>query len=440
MNEAWPRLYRLFIVAFLALGASSAAAHEFKLEALMNSFVKIDTNEAHLLIRVPLYLFKSVRFPVNGAEIDIAKSSDAMQRALASVQRDVVIFEDGRALTASTSIARLALPSDRSFENYAEAERHFAEAFPADTALITDQGYVDAHLTYPIRSPDSVFTVRTTAGPELGDYLKMAIRYLPASGEARAMIITSRSGPVALNPSRFDTMIGFIKLGVAHILTGFDHLLFLLCLVIPLRGMRQILAIVTTFTVAHSITLIGSAFGITPTGAWFPPFVEMMIALSIVYMALENIVGVDLRRRLVLTGMFGLVHGFGFSYGLQEQLQFAGDHLLVSLFSFNVGIEVGQILVLCVMIPALALVQRYVLVGRVGTIVLSAIVAHTGWHWMGERWDALSKVAWPSPDWDAVVVAARWIALLLVAGGVIGYVAKRLRFEAANQSAAGVDD
>ena len=173
---------------------------------------------------------------------------------------------------------------------------------------------------------------RRVAGPELGDYLKMAIRYLPASGDARAMIITSRSGPVALNPSRFDTMTGFIKLGVAHILTGFDHLLFLLCLVIPLRGVRQILAIVTTFTVAHSITLIGSAFGITPAGAWFPPFVEMMIALSIVYMALENIVGVDLRRRLVLTGMFGLVHGFGFSYGLQEQLQFAGDHLLVSLF------------------------------------------------------------------------------------------------------------
>ena len=93
---------------------------------------------------------------------------------------------------------------------------------------------------------------------------------------------------------------------------------------------------------------------------------------------------------------------------------------------------------LCAMIPALALVRRYVLVGRVGTIILSAIVAHTGWHWMGERWDALSKLAWPSPDWDAVVVAARWIAVLLVAGGIIGYVAKRLRFEATSESAARV--
>src|SRR5439155_16865219 len=107
MTEAWPRLQRMFIAAFFALGASSAAAHEFKLEALMNSFVKVDTNEAHLLIRVPLYLFKSVRFPVTGAEIDVAKSGDAMERALARMQHDVAIIEDGRALLASKAIARL---------------------------------------------------------------------------------------------------------------------------------------------------------------------------------------------------------------------------------------------------------------------------------------------------------------------------------------------
>jgi len=130
MIAAWPPLHRLFIVAFFVLGASSAAAHEFKLEALMNSFVKIEANEAHLLIRVPLYLFKSVRFRVNGAEIDVAQSGDAIERALAGLQQDVAIFEDGRALSASKSIARLALPSDRSFESYAEAMRHVAEPFP----------------------------------------------------------------------------------------------------------------------------------------------------------------------------------------------------------------------------------------------------------------------------------------------------------------------
>ena len=78
-----------------------------------------------------------------------------------------------------------------------------------------------------------------------------------------------------------------------HILTGVDHMLFLLCLIIPLRGWRQILAIVTTFTVAHSFTLIGSAFQLAPGGAWFPPFVETTIAASIVYMKLAFRRGCD---------------------------------------------------------------------------------------------------------------------------------------------------
>src|SRR5206468_2695363 len=165
----------------------------------------------------------------------------------------------------------------------------------------------------------------------------------------RSLVITSLSGTVALNPGWWHAASGFIGMGMTHILTGTDHLLFLLCLIIPLRGWRSVLAIVTTFTLAHSFTLIGSAFHLAPAGAWFPPFVEMTIAASIVYMALENIMGLKLTRRIVLTGLFGLVHGFGFSYGLQENLQFAGTHLLVALFAFNLGIEAGQLLVLALM-------------------------------------------------------------------------------------------
>src|SRR5439155_6441205 len=77
--------------ALVALFASFTSAHEFKLEALMNSFVKIDGGEAHFVIRVPIYLFKSVRFPVKGVEIDAAKSGDALERAAAALQRDVTI-------------------------------------------------------------------------------------------------------------------------------------------------------------------------------------------------------------------------------------------------------------------------------------------------------------------------------------------------------------
>ena len=181
---------------------------------------------------------------------------------------------------------------------------------------------MDARITYPIRSPGAVFSIRTTAGRELGDYLKTPVRYIPSDGEGRAIVITSNSGTVALNPSWLGAASNFIRLGIAHILTGYDHLLFLLCLVIPFRKLRGLIPIVTAFTVAHSVTLIASAYDFAPSALWFPPLVETAIAASIVYMALENVAGANnLHRRWVITFCFGLIHGFGFSFALRETLQ-----------------------------------------------------------------------------------------------------------------------
>jgi hypothetical protein len=304
---------------------------------------------------------------------------------------------------------------------------HIARPLDPDTHIFIDQGYVDARITYPIGSPASEFAIRTTAAPELGDVLKLALRYLPMGSDGRAMVITRSSGEVALNPSWTHAASGFVRLGIEHILTGYDHLLFLLCLVVPLRGWRQIVSVITVFTIAHSFTLIGSAFHLAPSGSWFPPFVETMIAASIVYMALENIVGVQLERRVAITALFGLVHGFGFSYGLSENFQFAGTHLLVSLFAFNVGIELGQLTVLAVMLPILALLRRHVLRGRLGIIILSAIVCHTAWHWMTDRAEVLWRSPWPQLGVSDLAVMALWVGLLILAAGGISRVFKSFR-------------
>jgi hypothetical protein len=121
------------------------------------------------------------------------------------------------------------------------------------------------------------------------------------------------------------------------------------------------------------------------------------------------------------------VHGFGFSYGLQENFQFAGTHLLISLFGFNVGIELGQIMVLAVMLPALAFVKRYVLPGKVGMIILAAIAADTGWHWMLDRAGALWETRWPQPTIAGVAILAIWVAGIFLAAGGISVIAKRLK-------------
>ena len=104
---------------------------------------------------------------------------------------------------------------------------------------------------------------------------------------------------------------------------------------------------------------------------------------------------------------FGLVHGFGFSFALRETLQFAGSHLLTSLLSFNIGVELGQLLVLVLLIPLLEALFRYVVAERMGTIILSALVAHTGWHWMMERWDRLRQFRFEWPALSAALLAER---------------------------------
>ena len=421
------RLAAWCLLALAAACAQMARAHEFKLDAVLNAFVKIEPGEVQLVIRGPLYLFRSAKFPIrNNIQVDVDKSGPAIERSLAAIKQSITLFENGRPLVASRASGRLSLPSDRSFESYEEAASHVSEPPEPDTSIYIDQGYVDATVTYPISSPNSVFAIRTPFAAGLGD-LKVSLRYMPLGEDSRAMVFTSLSGIVPLNPTWVTAATGFIGLGIEHILTGYDHLLFLLCLVVPLRGWRQILSVITVFTVAHSFTLLGSAFNLAPSGAWFPPFVEAAIAASIVYMALENIMGVDLKRRVLITGLFGLVHGFGFSYGLQQNFQYAGTHLLVSLFAFNVGIEIGQIMVLAVMLPALAVLRRYVLPGRVGMIILSAILAQTGWQWMIERVSTLRQAPWPRPTVAGLAILAFWVAGILLAAASIRVITRRVR-------------
>ena len=106
----------------------------------------------------------------------------------------------------------------------------------------------------------------------------------------RAFEFYGDPGLVRLDPRWHQAAFQFVKLGFLHILDGVDHLLFLVCLVIPFRRLRSLVAVVTSFTVAHSITLIASAYNLAPDALWFPPLIETLIAVSIVYMALENIV------------------------------------------------------------------------------------------------------------------------------------------------------
>ena len=121
------------------------------------------------------------------------------------------------------------------------------------------------------------------------------------------------------------------------------------------------------------------------------------------------------------------MHGFGFSFALQETLQFAGRHLVASLVAFNLGVELGQLLVLLLLVPILALAFRFVVSERVGIIIASALVTHTAWHWMVERGSTLGEYAWSLPGPGALATVARLLMVVVAVIGVVWLARRRTR-------------
>lgn len=177
----------------------------------------------------------------------------------------------------------------------------------------------------------------------------------------------------------------FLKLGLEHILTGYDHLLFLFGLLLACRRFSTAVRIITCFTLAHSLTLALAALDVVTLPA---SVVEPLIAASIVFVGVENIV----RReepgwRWALTLALGLVHGFGFAGALREAgLGAGGAALLMPLFSFNLGVELGQVAFAALLLPLLWKLRRgFPAFEKHGQTVLSAAVALAGLYWLATR-------------------------------------------------------
>lgn len=147
----------------------------------------------------------------------------------------------------------------------------------------------------------------------------------------------------------------FFLLGVEHIATGYDHLLFLLALILCGGNLVQLLKIITAFTLAHSITLGAAALDIVTLPS---VLVESVIALSIAYVAFENLFPrFAISRRWTISFLFGLVHGFGFSSVLKE-IGLPRDSLLLSLLNFNLGVEAGQLAAVVIIVPLLIQLRK----------------------------------------------------------------------------------
>ena len=396
----------LAVALFGWLFAVEASAHDIPADVRINMFLRPSGMTLELLVRVPMSGMREVDFPTRGpGYLDLAKADGAIRNAAKLWLVDALeIYEDeARLPPPRIAAARVSLPSDRSFASYEDAKAHMAEPPLADALdLYWNQQLLDVALEYPIRSDQSRFSLRARVD-RIALRVSVALRFLTPGHAERAFEFHGDPGLIRLDPRWHQAAVSFVTSGFQHILSGIDHLLFLLCLVIPFRRWRPLVVIVTAFTLAHAVSLTAAVAGFVPDGLWFPPLVETGIAISVFYMALENIVRPDLQRRWLVAFAFGRVHGFAFSFALSEQLQFAGRHLVTSLLSFNIGVELGQLAALLVLLPALALLFRSGIDERLGIVIVSVLVAHTAWHWLADRGAELMK--FPMPPLDAALLA-----------------------------------
>lgn len=417
----------LTIVAALAFWTPSVPllAHEIPARVTVMAFIKPEGRSLRLLVRTPLEAMRDVNFPLRWpGYLDLEHAGPQLLEAVQTwIAGPLELTEDGHRLVGPRIVAiQVSLPSDRSFESWEAALGHVTgPPLPPKTELIWQQALLDVLIEYPIESDHAEFAIRP--GPtfsRMGLQTTTVLRFLPPDrGERVFQLVGPAQGDlVRLDPSWYQAALRFVRVGFGHIWDGIDHLLFVFCLVIPVRRFRTLVAIVTSFTVAHSVTLVASTLGLAPSGLWFPPLIEVLIAISILYMAFENILGARQNRRWMLAFGFGLVHGFGFSFFMRDSLQFAGAHLAASLLSFNLGVELGQLVVLLVAVPLLAWLFRRI-PERAGVILLSALVAHTAWHWMLERLATLRqfRLQWPTLDVALLSGVLRALMLLLIVAG-----------------------
>ncbi len=306
-------------------------------------------------------------------------------------------------LSAESAWALISGPADAA-PDVGSAVPRLKELAPTLYRLTSDDGQTLAPTSVDVelREEDGVAFLLTYARPAALRFDAEFLGRLPAGHKTaltlkdssdkvlRTEVLTASSSSVDVgggqssSGGRSSTFRGFLKLGVEHILTGYDHLLFLLGLLVACRRFSTAAQIVTCFTLAHSLTLALAALGAVSLPG---RVVEPLIAASIVLVGVENVV----RRgepgwRWALTFALGLVHGFGFAGALRDAgLGPSGSALLVPLFTFNLGVELGQVAVAAVLLPLLWKLRGVPAFEKYGRTALSLAVALAGLCWLVTR-------------------------------------------------------
>jgi hydrogenase/urease accessory protein HupE len=248
---------------------------------------------------------------------------------------------------------------------------------------LIDENVLQLHIAYTFAEPVTRVTITSTMDRITQENHRHLARV--GFGEAPREDVLDISAPSVTRDAASSQTVGeritrFLTLGIEHIFTGYDHLAFLLGLLVTAATLGGLVNVVTSFTAAHSVTLGLATFGLVslPTS-----LIESLIALSIAYVAIENLLRKRITARWRVTFLFGLVHGFGFSNVLRE-MELPRQDLALALFTFNAGVEVGQVLFVIAVFPILVFFTKR----RMHPAVLggcSAAILCLGVYWFVQR-------------------------------------------------------
>ncbi|HVZ87096.1 MAG TPA: HupE/UreJ family protein [Polyangia bacterium] len=318
----------------------------------------------------------SGEYRLDGAVLygDLGMASRALARLLPAVDADGDGFVDSPELAAGHDAVARALVSGLTVT----ADGHACPGtLDRAWALEAEDGVVfQVHFVCP-----SVPGRLVIAAPIL-DALPAGHRHMARlfrNGQAQVTVLDRAHASWTLDAgNKAGSALGMawsmLKLGVEHILTGADHLVFLFGLILVGGRLRSLIGVVSAFTLAHSITLALAALSIFAPS---PRLVEPAIALSIAYVGVENLFVTDASKRWRITFPFGLIHGFGFAGALRE-IALPHAQVPIALVSFNLGVEIGQLAVLSVALPVILTIRRAPWFGERGVRLLSIGIAIGG--------------------------------------------------------------
>jgi hypothetical protein len=403
------------ISAFLPLTALQISAHEVPSELTVDAFVRPVDARLQLLIRVPLSGLMGTGMPKEGvgylALADIGPSSLQTATQIADA---LDLYENGvRLLNPAIVSTRISLPFDSSFASYGQAIAHLqGPPLPLDTQVYWLQGYFDTLIEYPIRSNQSHFSFHTRLDT-LAPQVTTELHFLPQAGTPRSFEFIGDPGEIALAPRWYQVTALFLDRGVRFLLALPDQWLFVLCMLIPWRRSTWLQAM-GAFAAGSTLSLAAVTYGPDSTGVWLPALADATIAGLLVYLALENIVLHHRPRSMAAPFMFGAASGIGMALAAGQLRQFAGTHHLLSVLSFDAGLELGQLVTLAILAAPLGLLYRRFSDQRLRTILLSALLANASWRTLSNRVVALPDQQWPLPTPRTLVTASSWALVLLV--------------------------